>query len=195
MNLQTLTRTLGRYLLPCFARSLYYSLRYRCLVSARADLQLSSQIRLSPGVNIRPYVRLITTTGAITLGKHCGVNSFTMLAAGSAPIAVGDYVNIGPNVTLIAGNYGFDDPDTPMMFQKKTDLGIVVEDDVWIGAGAVILDGVRLGRGCVIGAGAVVTRDVPPLSIAVGNPARVVRRRGEARARAAVRERALEAAV
>jgi galactoside O-acetyltransferase len=67
------------------------------------------------------------------------------------------------------------------MEQGITAEGIVVEDDVWLGSGAIVLDGVHIGRGSVIGAGAVVTEDLPPYSIAVGSPARVVRDRREAR--------------
>jgi len=57
----------------------------------------------------------------------------------------------------------------------------VIDDDVWLGAGVIVLNGVTIGRGAVIGAGAVVTKDVPPYSVAVGVPAVVVRRRGEKR--------------
>jgi acetyltransferase-like isoleucine patch superfamily enzyme len=156
---------------------LYYSIKFSCLVSLRADLQATRRIRLGRGTDIRPYVRLITTTGRISLGKKCGINSFTVIASGTSPITIGDYVNIGPSVTIIASNYGFDDPDTPMMYQKRVEKGIVIEDDVWIGASAVILDGVRIGRGSIIGAGAIVTKDVPTMSVAVGNPAHVIKKR------------------
>jgi acetyltransferase-like isoleucine patch superfamily enzyme len=172
-------RIAGRYLVPGFLRSLYYSVRFRCGVSPRADVQLSPRIRIGRGSTVRPYARIITTRGAVTLGRQCGLNSFVVIAAGNAPVHIGDYVNIGPSVTIIASNYGSDDLQTPMMFQPKVEKGIVIEDDVWIGALAVILDGVRIGRGAIVGAGSVVTRDVPPFSVAVGNPARVIRRRGE----------------
>ncbi|MBI4395757.1 MAG: acyltransferase [Elusimicrobia bacterium] len=179
MTRTDLVRMLERYAVPNFLRSLFYSARFACLISLRADVQLTSCIRLGRGTNIRPYARLITTAGSITLGRHCGINSFTMIAAGNAPITIGDHVNIGPSTTIIASNYGSEDPRLPMMYQPKIEKGIVIEDDVLIGASVVVLDGVRIGRGSIVGGGAVVTKDVPPMSIAVGNPARVIGTRGK----------------
>ncbi|MBI4004260.1 MAG: acyltransferase [Candidatus Omnitrophica bacterium] len=179
MTRATLWRLLGRYAVPCAVRSLYYAVRFRCLVSLRADVQLSSRIRLGRGSDIRPYARIINGTGSIILGRRCGISSFTYLANGSAFIRIGDGVRIGPHVYLGSSNRGFEDPNTPILDQEKSEQGIVIEDDVWVGAHVVVLDGVRIGRGSVIGAGAIVTRDIPPLSIAVGNPARVIRQRGD----------------
>jgi acetyltransferase-like isoleucine patch superfamily enzyme len=69
----------------------------------------------------------------------------------------------------------FDDPNRPFVDQGITAQGIVVEDDVWLGAGAVLTDGVRVGKGAVVAAGAVVTRDVPPHTVVGGVPARPIK--------------------
>jgi len=82
----------------------------------------------------------------------------------------------------------FDDPTRPILEQGLRAFGITIEDDAWIGAGAIILDGVRIGRGAVVGAGAVVTRDVAPHTVVAGVPARLVRR--IQRQRAATRQAA-----
>ena len=82
---------------------------------------------------------------------------------------------------LLAVNHVFDDADTPILEQGITAQGIVVDDDVWLASGVIVLDGVHIGQGCVIGAGSVVTEDLPPFSVAVGAPARVVRDRRDAR--------------
>jgi len=87
-------------------------------------------------------------------------------------------VRIASHASLVGFNHGFDDPAVPIHTQKHESLGITIEDDVWIGANAVVLDGVRVGRGAVIAAGAVVSRDVPPLAIVGGVPAKLVRYRG-----------------
>jgi acetyltransferase-like isoleucine patch superfamily enzyme len=71
--------------------------------------------------------------------------------------------------------------DVPIAEQPEPRLGVVIEDDCWLGAGAIVVDGVRIGRGSVVGAGAVVTRDVEPYSVVVGVPARKVATRGNAR--------------
>jgi acetyltransferase-like isoleucine patch superfamily enzyme len=90
-------------------------------------------------------------------------------------VTIGDKVYLAPLVQILAVNHVFHDPTRPIIEQGITAEGIVVEDNVWIGAGAIITDGVRIGQGAVIGAGAVVTRDVPPHTVAVGVPAQVVK--------------------
>ena len=80
-------------------------------------------------------------------------------------------------VKIVAVDHVYDDPQRPIREQGITAQGIVIEDDVWLGAGATVVDGVTIGRGSVIGAGAVVTTDMPPYSIAVGIPAKVVKDR------------------
>jgi maltose O-acetyltransferase len=94
------------------------------------------------------------------------------------PVEIGADVMMGPRCVLLATSHDFSSVDVPMNQQGFSEpRPIVIEDDVWIGAGATILPGVRIGRGSIIGAGAVVPRDVPAWSVAVGNPARVVRDR------------------
>jgi acetyltransferase-like isoleucine patch superfamily enzyme len=115
----------------------------------------------------------------ITIGRKCFIGELNVIR-GQGGVTLGDYVYTGSLVQILAVNHVFDDPDVPIMEQGITARGIVVEDDVWLGAGAIVLDGVHIGRGSVVGAGAVVTEDLPPYSIAVGSPARVVRDRREA---------------
>jgi acetyltransferase-like isoleucine patch superfamily enzyme len=94
---------------------------------------------------------------------------------GQGGITIGDDVYLAPLVQLLAVNHVYHDTTRPVSHQGITAQGIVVEDGAWIGAGAIVLDGIRIGRNAVVGAGAVVTKDVPSYSVAVGNPARVVR--------------------
>jgi acetyltransferase-like isoleucine patch superfamily enzyme len=94
---------------------------------------------------------------------------------GQGGVHVGDNVLFGPRVLVMAVNHVFSDPDRPVMDQGITAAGIRIEDNAWIGAGAIILDGVVVGRGACIGAGAVVTSSIPARTLAVGVPARVVR--------------------
>jgi acetyltransferase-like isoleucine patch superfamily enzyme len=92
-------------------------------------------------------------------------------------VVVGDGVRIAPHAMLIAADHVFDDPHTPIRQQGLRPQPIVIEDDVWIAGRVTITAGVRVGRGSVLGAGAVVTTDIPPYSVAVGVPARVIRSR------------------
>lgn len=95
----------------------------------------------------------------------------------SGRTVIGNDVMFGPGVQLHSENHDFDRSDVNIKTQGVTRSHVLVEDDCWIGAGSVITAGVTIGHGVVVGAGSVVTTDIPPLSIAVGSPARVVRTR------------------
>ncbi len=112
----------------------------------------------------------------IRIGRNCFIGE-TNVMRGQGGITIGNDVYTGPLVQILAVNHVYGDPDTPIREQGITAEGIAIEDDVWLAAGAIVLDGVRIGKGSVIGAGAVVTTDIPPYSIAVGSPAKVVKGR------------------
>jgi len=120
---------------------------------------------------------------SIHVGNHVNLGAGATLLATRAEIRIGNHVMFGPGVTVRGGNHRFDVVgryiDTIQEVEKRSsdDLGVVIEDDVWVGGNATILHGVRVGRGSVIGASAVVTRSVSPYSIVAGNPARVIGRR------------------
>ncbi len=115
--------------------------------------------------------------GDVEMGENVSVNPYACL---SGKLRIGNGVRIASHVSIIGFNHGFDDLETPIYRQPLTSLGIVIGDDVWIGANAVLLDGVTVGRGAIIAAGAVVAKDVPANAIVGGVPARVVRMRGTA---------------
>lgn len=98
----------------------------------------------------------------------------SVVIRGQGGVEIGSAVLIGPRAQILAINHNHGDPDLPILDQGIEAKGIVIEDGAWIGAGALVLDGVRVGKNAVIGAGAVVTKDVPAHSVAVGVPARVV---------------------
>jgi acetyltransferase-like isoleucine patch superfamily enzyme len=115
--------------------------------------------------------------GYFHIGSHCLIQAYGVMNAGGGGISIGDHVVMGHMVSIHAGEHVFVDPSRRIDEQGTVHRGVIVEDDCWIGAGVTILDGVRIGRGSVIGAGAVVTRSVPANSLAVGVPARVVKQR------------------
>lgn len=86
---------------------------------------------------------------------------------------------MGQNVRMHAENHNYSDDKIPIRSQGVTHSGIVVKDNCWLGAGVVVLDGVTIGSGCVIGANALVTKDIPDNSVAVGSPAKVIKSRLE----------------
>jgi galactoside O-acetyltransferase len=101
-----------------------------------------------------------------------------LIASPGAEIRFGNKIMLGPRVRIIANHHRHDLADVPIRDSGYLDLvPIILEDDVWIGAGATILKGVTIGKGAVIGAGAVITRNVPPMEVWAGNPARCVKKR------------------
>lgn len=110
----------------------------------------------------------------IKIGSRTFLGEETLMR-GQGGITIGDNVLFGPRVQVLAVNHVMSDPHRPIMDQGITAVGIRIDDGCWIGAGAIVLDGVTIGKHACIGAGAVVTADVPPYSLAVGAPARVVR--------------------
>ncbi len=110
----------------------------------------------------------------IRIGRDSLIGEYNVLR-GQGGITIGDRVYTAPLVQMLAVNHMYDDPERPMVEQGITAEGIVVEDDVWIGAGAIITDGVRIGRHAVVAAGAVVTADVPPYTVVGGVPARALK--------------------
>ena len=121
---------------------------------------------------------LNTFDGWITMGNHCSVNSYAVLY-GQGGLQIGNDVRIAPQVMIMPTNHIFKNRHVPIWKQGLQGIGITIEDDVWLGAGAIVLDGVTIGRGSVIGAGTVVTKDVPPYSVVVGVPGKVVGKRGK----------------
>lgn len=114
--------------------------------------------------------------GYFEIGDYSYVGPNAVMGAGG-PIVIGSHVQMGPNVTITAESHVFANALQRIDEQGVSHLGIVIEDDCWIGGRVSILDGVRIGRGSVIGAGAVVTQNIPPYSIAIGVPAKVIRQR------------------
>lgn len=110
----------------------------------------------------------------IRIGENSLIGEMNVLR-GQGGITIGNRVYTAPLVQMLAVNHIYQDPHRPMIEQGITAQGIVVEDDVWIGAGAIITDGVRVGRGSVVAAGAVVTKDVPPHTVVGGVPARILK--------------------
>lgn len=115
----------------------------------------------------------------IAIGNNCLINHNNVLQAGKSTgrIIVGDYVHTGANVMIFAFNHSIDDTDIPSVCQDYYDADVIIGDDVWIGAGSIILAGVSIGRGAVIAAGSVVNHDVPEYAIAGGVPAKLIKSR------------------
>ncbi|WP_277877459.1 MULTISPECIES: acyltransferase [Cyanophyceae] len=131
---------------------------------------LKKRVRLDRGVDIK-----VMPGGCIEIGNNTYVGPYTCLSG--SQIKVGKDCLISSHTTIYASNHNFADATSPIVSQGDTCKGIVIEDDCWLGSKVTVVDGVTIGKGSVIGAGAVVTKDIPPYSVAVGVPAKVVSKR------------------
>lgn len=138
-------------------------------------------VRLGNGVTLREWAWVQLSSGLNNIGEYIEIGDNTyigpraILGAG-APLKIGKNCQIGAGVNFIAENHVYKG-DGDLFNKSVTKLGIEIGDDCWIGNNVVILDGVTIGRSCVIAAGAVVTKDVPDYQVAMGIPARVVKSR------------------
>lgn len=119
---------------------------------------------------------LLTYGGTLQIGDDCSINPYCMIY-GHGGLKIGNHVRIAAHAVIVPANHNFDRPDIPICNQGLSMQGIVIDDDVWIGAHVVITDGVHIGTGAVIGAGAVVTSNVEPHAVYAGVPARVLKHR------------------
>jgi maltose O-acetyltransferase len=137
----------------------------------RRGLLLELLGELGEGSEIRPPLRC-DYGSRIRVGARTFVN-YGLVALDVASIEIGDDVQIGPNVQLLTPTHPID-PDTRRAKWEAAEP-IVIEGNVWLGGGVIVLPGVTIGENSVVGAGTIVTKDLPPNVVAAGNPARVVR--------------------
>jgi len=133
-------------------------------------------IRIGRGVFLGRGTILSCKDGDIDLGDDTNIGFHCEVFSGSS-VTVGRKGLFAAYTYLVGGGHEFERTDVPVVDQTRTSRGIALGDNVWLGAGATVLDGVRIGDDAVVGAGAVVTADLPDGSVAVGVPARVVRKR------------------
>lgn len=185
---------------PHYAREYLARIHKNCYVSIKAtishkelilgqkafidDNAMIYQNKDGKYVNFGEAVRIYRGTtietgrgGHVKIGNFSSIHPRGQLNAYLAPIEIGDHVMIAANCALYSYDHGVA-ADTPIRRQPLTSKGpIIIKDEAWIGTGVIILSGVTIGEGAIIGAGSVVTKDVPDYTIAIGNPARVVKKR------------------
>ena len=135
--------------------------------NSQGQIRIKEAASIDRGVDVKVH-----GTGKTTVGKRAYIGPYTCLS-GYGDITIGDDCLIASHSSLYAHNYNYQAGDQPIREQGYTYKGIRIEDNCWLGSGVRVLDGVTIGTGSIIGAGSVVTKDIPPNSIAVGTPAKV----------------------
>ena len=139
----------------------------------RANTEVNPGIALGRGVNINDSVVINANRGFVTLGERSWLGPFCFVC-GNGGVTIGRNVLVAGHTSINTVSHSIERCDIPINDQPVLTGPVVIEDDCWIALNAVILQGVTLGRGCIVGAGAVVTKDVPDHALVVGAPARRV---------------------
>ena len=140
--------------------------------SVRMDTPPYRRFWLGKKSVIESYCCINNAVGDVTIGDYTRIGIHCTVIG---PVCIGNHVNLAQGITVTALNHNFTDANSMIDEQGISTKPVIIDDDVWIGANAVILPGVTIGRHVVVAAGAVVTKDVPPYSLVAGVPARVIK--------------------
>lgn len=140
-------------------------------VGPSGNLKLGEMFIIYPNASIR------IDKGWLEIGREVSLGPGAHIYEPRAGIKIGDYVMIAGGTVICGVNHGYSDLTVPMRKQAPSNRPVTIESDVWIGMNCSILPGVRIGRGAIIGAGSVVTKDIPPYSINYGVPSQPVAKR------------------
>ncbi len=139
----------------------------------RMDVLPFNRFELGARSVVEDFATINNGVGEVIIGHD------TLVGIGNTvigPVHLGNHIILAQNIVMSGLNHSYEDISQPIHLQPVTTKLITVEDEVWIGANAVLTAGITVGKHSVVAAGAVVTKDVPPYSIAVGNPARVIKK-------------------
>jgi len=145
--------------------------------NASLDAGSTGALTIGDRVILDRYAYINASRGGVRIDAGTAINNFSLID-GTGGVEIGRNVLIGPHVQIISYQHNYRDRSLPIKQQGTTGKKIEIQNDVWIGAGSVILAGVVIGQGSVVGAGSVVTRSCAPYSVLAGVPARLMKERG-----------------
>ncbi|MCU0235751.1 MAG: acyltransferase [Acidobacteria bacterium] len=170
----SLSHFIRRFLVPRWGISLYYFLKFRCKVSGRAEVDLSPLLTIGRGSEIGSFTKIKATYGPLRIGRDCSIGSGCFISSGAGGLEIGDDCLISPRVTILANNYNYRRMDVPIWRQGCSSKGVRIGGNVWIGSGACVLDGSRIGSGVIVTPNSVVSGNIPDAAIVQGNPAKII---------------------
>ena len=169
-QVETRPRWFMRLLAPLYQHRGKHSVIHR---SARMDTPPYRIFSLGDYSVIESFACINNAVGDVIIGDHTRIGLHNTIIG---PVDIGNHVNLAQGITVTALNHNFSDTNKRIDEQGVSTNPVTIEDDVWIGANAVILPGVTIGEHSVVAAGAVVTKDVPPHSLVAGVPAKVIKK-------------------
>lgn len=168
-QVETRPRWFMRLLAPLYQHRGKHSVIHR---SARMDTPPYRVFSLGDYSVIESFACINNAVGDVIIGDHTRIGLHNTIIG---PVDIGNHVNLAQGITVTALNHNFSDTNKRIDEQGVSTNPVTIEDDVWVGANAVILPGVTIGEHCVVAAGAVVTKDMPPHSLVAGIPAKVIK--------------------
>lgn len=169
-QVQTRPRWFIRMLAPLYQHRGRHSVVHR---SARMDTPPYRKFSLGDYSVVESFACINNAVGDVIIGDHTRIGLHNTIIG---PVTIGSHVNLAQGITVTALNHNFDDAKKRIDEQGVSTTPVVIEDDIWIGANAVVLPGVTIGHHSVVAAGAVVTKDVPPHSLVAGVPAKIIKK-------------------
>lgn len=174
-NKSMLPNIIRRFLAPRFLVSAYYYLKFGAKISPRAEVELSSNLKFGRGCTVSSFTKIKAADGPLNIGDRCGFGTGCFVSSGEKGLTIGDNLVCGPNVVIMASSYKHDSRGVHLHDQGATSRGTRIGNNVWIGAGSVVLDGSDIGDNSIIVANSLVSRRHSPDSVLQGNPAKTVR--------------------
>jgi acetyltransferase-like isoleucine patch superfamily enzyme len=139
----------------------------------RMDVVPWNKFEMGEDSTIEDFSAINNGVGAVIIGDRTKIGLSNTIIG---PVTIGNDIRLAQNITLSGLNHNYDDVNLPIHAQGVSTSLIIIEDGTWIGANVVVLAGVTIGKNCVIAAGSIVTKNIPSYSVAVGNPARVLKK-------------------
>ena len=167
------SRLARRALTPMVVVRLYYLVKHRAAISSRAEVDLADSTSWGPGCVISAFTK-VKISGPFVMGRRCQISTGCFVGAGEGGLTLGDDVLISPNCVVMTGTYVFDRLDVPLQEQGTVSKATRIGHRVWVGSNSVVLAGAEIGDDVIVSAGSVVTGRVPPKTIVLGNPAKVI---------------------
>lgn len=166
---------LRRFAVPRIFVTFYYLIKFGAKISPHAEVELSPNLVMGNNCRVSSFSKIKCSAGPLTIGSRCGFGTGCFISSGQSGLSIGDNLVCGPNVVIMADSYNYSKRGVHLHDQGQQSKGTRIGNNVWIAAGAIILDGADIGDDSIVMAGSVVGRKFPAGSMLQGNPAKPMR--------------------